>query len=292
MEKINYGLDEMHEIQLEMLKKFIAVCQENHFKYFLAFGSLLGAARNHRIIPWDDSIDVVMPYSDYEKLTNLPQEAWDENLFMQTYYTDPQYPKCYAKLRNSSTTLIKADYAELDINQGIYINIMPLINLSDNSEQRSRQIKDAKLYKALTEQQPIPAGDGLLRLYSSLLLATTSEQRRQKLREKLKQRFLSSADVNTRECFVLAGNLSLSLSLETEWFASSIGCEFEGMTVNIPKGWHEWLTLRYGDYMMTPISELQGDKISKFVTLNTQRPYIDYKGKTYCVHEKKSVKWN
>ena len=44
----------------------------------------------------------------------------------ETYYMDPQYPKYYAKLRNSRTTLIKADYADCDINHGIYINIMPL----------------------------------------------------------------------------------------------------------------------------------------------------------------------
>ena len=139
MEKIKYGLDEMHTIQLEMLKKLILVCQEHNYTYFLAFGSLLGAVRDHKIIPWDDSIDVVIPYTDYEKLTNLPQDTWGEDLFMQTYYTDPQYPKCYAKLRNSSTTLIKADYVDFDINQGIYINIMPIINLSDDTGQRSSQ---------------------------------------------------------------------------------------------------------------------------------------------------------
>lgn len=283
MEKINYGLDEMHEIQLDMLKKLIAVCQEHNYSYFLAFGSLLGAARDHKIIPWDDSIDVVVPYADYEKLTNLPQDTWGGNLFMQTYYTDPQYPKCYAKLRNSCTTLIKADYTDLDINQGIYINIMPIINLSDDSGKRRRQMKDVKLYKALTERQPLPADDGTLRWYSSLLLGTVSDQRRQKTREELKQKVIGYAGKNTRECFVLAGNVSLSLVLASDWFSSAIEWEFEGVNVNIPKGWHDWLTLRYGDYMVAPISELQGDKISKFVTLNTQRPYTDYKGKTYCV---------
>lgn len=283
MEKINYGLDEMHAIQLEMLKKLISVCKEHNYTYFLAFGSLLGAARDHMIIPWDDSIDVVVPYTDYEKLTNLPQDTWGKDLFMQTYYTDPQYPKCYAKLRNSSTTLIKADYADLDINQGIYINIMPIIPLSDDAGQRSKQMRDAKLYKALTERQPLPADDGTLRWYSSLLLGTASDQRRQKTREEMKQKVIGYAGEKTKECFALAGNVSLSLPLSTTWFETPVEWDFEGMTVNIPKGWHEWLTLRYGDYMVAPISELQGDKISKFVTLNTQRPYTDYKGKTYCV---------
>lgn len=283
MEKVNYGLDEMHGIQLNMLKKLTDVCKENNLTYFLAFGSLLGAARDHKIIPWDDSIDVVMPYTDYETLTDMPQSVWGGSLFMQTYYTDPQYPRCYAKLRNSATTLIKADYVDLDINQGIYINIMPIINLSDDAGQRGRQMRDAKLYKALTERQPLPADDGTLRWYSSLLLGTVSDHRRQRTREELKQKITSYAAEKTKECMVLAGNASLSLPLQSAWFDSSVEWEFEGMTVQVPKGWHEWLTLRYGDYMVTPISELQGDKISKFVTLNTQRPYTEYKGKTYCV---------
>ena len=283
MELINYGLDEMHAIQLEMLKKLITTCKSNGFIYFLAFGSLLGAVRDHKIIPWDDSIDVVMPYEDYESMTQLPQDTWGENLFMQTYYTDPQYPKCYAKLRNSKTTLIKADYADLDINQGIYINIMPIINLSDDTGLRNRQMKDAKLYKAFTEGQPLTSDNGSLRLYSSLLLSTASEHRRQKMREELKGKVIRYVGEKSRECFVLAGNVSLSLPLPSSWFEESVEWEFEGMMVDIPKGWHEWLTLRYGDYVIAPISELQGDKISKFITLNTQRPYNEYKGKTYCL---------
>lgn len=283
MENINFGLNDLHAIQLDMLKEFIEVCNEQNFTYFLAFGSLLGAVRDHKIIPWDDSIDVVVPYADYEKLTNLPQKVWRENLFMQTYYTDLQYPKCYAKLRNSATTLITADYADLDINQGIYINIMPIIPLSDDASRRSSQMKDAKLYKALTERQPLPADDGLLRLYSSIVLDISSEQHRQKKREELKRKVIRYVGEKTRECFALAGNVSLALPLSTSWFESPIEWDFEGLTVNIPKGWHEWLTLRYGDYMVAPISELQRDRISNFITLNTKRPYTEYKGKTYCV---------
>ena len=283
MEEINYGLEEMHKVQTDLLKRFAAVCEERGFTWFLAFGSLLGAAREHRIIPWDDSIDVVMPYPDYEKLTGLPQEAWGKDLFLQTCSTDPQYPKCYAKLRNSATTLIKADYVELDINQGIYINIMPLIRLADDPEKRRRQIRDAKLCKALTEKKPVSDDDVMLRFCASFLLSLTSDRQKAKKRDELMVKIVSYENGKTADCFVLAGNASLNLALPAEWFASSADWVFEDMTVKIPKGWHEWLTLRYGDYTVEPISDLQGDKISNFVTLNTRKPYTEYKGKTYCV---------
>ena len=284
MEIMEFNLNELHAVQVEMLKKLITVCNNHGFTYYLAFGSLLGAVREHKVIPWDDSIDIVMPFYDYEKLTQLPQEIWGGDLFMQTYYTDPQYPKYYAKLRNSRTTLIKADYADCDINQGIYIIIMPLINLADNQDRRMEQLNDAKLYKSLTEKQSLPADEGLLRFYSYLLLEASSEQHIRKLKEELKAKVTRYEGENTKECFVLAGNASLTLALPKTWFESAVKWEFEGLNVNIPKGWHEWLTLRYGNYMVTPISDLQGDKISKFVKLNTQRSYIEYKGKAYCVN--------
>jgi len=281
MEKIKYDLEELHKVQLDLFVRLKKVCEENSLTYFMAFGSLLGAVREKGIIPWDDSIDVVMPYQDYEKLLGLPTSVWGNDFFLQTYDTDPQYPKCYAKLRDSRTTLIKSDYTALDINHGIHINIMPLISLADDPDLRRKQIKDAQLYKAVTEGSEIPSNDVPLKLYSSILMAS-SEQGRAKTREKLKAKVTRYEGENTKDCFALAGNVSLTLALPKEWFKTARSQEFEGMTVNIPNGWDEWLRLRYGEYLVVPISDIQGDKISNFVTLNAHKPYTFYKGKTYC----------
>ena len=282
MESVNYGLNELHAVQLDMLKKLIAVCKEHDLTYFLAFGSLLGAARNRGVIEWDDSIDVVMPYGDYEKLMGLSQEVWGEDLFLQTYETDPEYPNCYAKLRNSRTTMIKADYADLDINHGVFINIMPLVRLADDARARRRQFRSMKLYKALTAKEPLPVEDGVLCIWSSMLLGAP-EEKRIRMRDKQKARVLKYEGKDTGECVALSGSASLTLPLKCEWFSSAVEGEFENMKVDLPTGWHEWLTLRYGDYTVAPISELQGDKIARIVTLNTDKPYTEYKGITYCV---------
>ena len=282
MEKINYGLEKMHGIQLGMYKKLTEVCRSHGLTQFLGFGSLLGAVRDHRIIPWDDAIDVVMPYPDFEKLLTLPREVWGGDLFLQTYGTDPEYPKYYAKLRHSGTTLITAEFVDCDINQGIYINIMPLVRLSNSPKERRQQVRNAKLYKAVAENRPLPSGDGTLSLYSALLLRLTSKRSKARKRETLKKKVINHEGEETKDCFVLAGEVSLTLALPAKWFASGVEWEFEGMDAKIPAGWHEWLTLRYGDYMVAPISELQGDRISKFVYLDTEKPYTEYKGKTYC----------
>ena len=283
MEHLEFDLKELHNVQLALFKKFDLECKKHGMSYFLGFGSLLGAIREQKIIEWDDGIDIVMPYKDYEKLTCLPQASWGSNYFMQTYDTDICYNKYYAKLRNSSTTLILAEDADRDMNHGIPINIYPIINLSDNKDERLSQIRNAKIYKAVTEGVPVQADNILMHAFSAAFIEVATVQQKNRIRDYLKNEVLKFENKNTNCCFALAGTKSLDLVLFKKWFSSSEEWDFEGMKVKIPSGWNEWLKLRYGDYMKTPIAELQGSKISDFITLNTHKPYTYYKGKTYCV---------
>ena len=53
-----YDLSE--EIQLDKNKK-------HNIKYYLAYGSCLGAVRHKGFIPWDDDFDIILKYEDYQK---------------------------------------------------------------------------------------------------------------------------------------------------------------------------------------------------------------------------------
>lgn len=57
-----------------MLLEFDKICKKHNIKYFLMFGSILGAVRHSGFIPWDDDLDVGLLRADYDKLLSVKDE--------------------------------------------------------------------------------------------------------------------------------------------------------------------------------------------------------------------------
>lgn len=66
-----------------ILLSFDTFCKENQISYSLSFGSLIGAARHHDIIPWDNDIDIMM---DEENFCKLRQSLNLANHYGLNYY--------------------------------------------------------------------------------------------------------------------------------------------------------------------------------------------------------------
>lgn len=85
----NIDIEKLKEIELELLDQFIYVCNQLNIKYYMIGGSLLGTVRHKGFIPWDDDIDVAMQRDDYDIFIQFAQELLPENIFLQTFMTDP-----------------------------------------------------------------------------------------------------------------------------------------------------------------------------------------------------------
>lgn len=75
------SLQETKETELELLKLFHNFCIENHIRYFISHGTLLGAIRYKGFIPWDDDVDLLVPRKDYDRLISIFQDNDRYKLF-------------------------------------------------------------------------------------------------------------------------------------------------------------------------------------------------------------------
>ncbi|MCH4015484.1 MAG: LicD family protein [Pediococcus pentosaceus] len=111
----------LHDIELEIIKYFINICEKLGLRYYAMGGTLLGAVRHKDFIPWDDDVDFGMPRPDYEILVQYLMEYNDEkfpfknyrNSDIKTYFSRIECKK--AKIIDNSAEKSDIRYAWLDI---------------------------------------------------------------------------------------------------------------------------------------------------------------------------------
>lgn len=74
------NLRKFQKQDVDLLKEFIRICDKYNLRYWLDFGSLLGAVRHNGFIPWDDDCDVSMPESDFIKFQELAENEIAQNM--------------------------------------------------------------------------------------------------------------------------------------------------------------------------------------------------------------------
>lgn len=72
-----------------MLRIFDLLAQKHGIKYWIAYGTLLGAARHHGFIPWDYDIDIEIPMEDYIKFFQNVSKELPADIFFQNSVSDP-----------------------------------------------------------------------------------------------------------------------------------------------------------------------------------------------------------
>lgn len=76
-------------VMIRMLKIFDYLSKKYEFKYWLEWGTLLGAVRHQGFIPWDSDIDLGILRSDFEKFVKEAAHELPNDIFLQTPQTDP-----------------------------------------------------------------------------------------------------------------------------------------------------------------------------------------------------------
>ena len=144
------GIEELKLIQLDILSTIDRFCRENHIKYSLGCGSMLGAARHKGYIPWDDDIDIYLLRDEYEKLIAMIPNTLDD-IQIASLKRDTRWDRAYSKAYNCRTEVQDAgNKYRIGVGIDIYpIDIVPENDIDwltyDKKRRRYQQIYEWKI---------------------------------------------------------------------------------------------------------------------------------------------------
>ena len=285
-----YTKEELRAIQLKSLEMFLyfkKICDENNLLMYFCGGCCIGAIRHQGFIPWDDDIDVFMPRDDYEKLKQIWNEKADNDRY--TCYAPTKDfidHNIFMTIRDSNTTFIKPYQKDLDINQGLMLDIMPLDGCPSGKFKRKMQKLWALIYSLYCAQMVAKNHGKLVALISKVMLfIVPSKNLRYKIwrfaEKKMTKYKISDCDYITELC---AGPHYMQNEYPKDIFESAVYKSFEGHQMPLPVGYDRYLKIAFGDYMKMPPVEKQVAH-HDVVFFDLENSYKNYKG-IYYLEEK------
>ncbi len=133
------GLRESQEVAKNILDVVVDICDQNNLKYYLIYGTLIGAVRHKDFIPWDDDLDIMMPREDYNKFVKIVKK--DPTLLKGLELFDPtinkNYPYMIGRVSDPTYKIIMEN--EMPYGMGLFIDIYPFDGLGNDLNQAIKQ---------------------------------------------------------------------------------------------------------------------------------------------------------
>lgn len=238
---------EAKQLRFEILQEIDRFCTERNIRYFLGFGTLLGAVRHQGFIPWDDDCDVIIPRPDLER-------------FEKEYVNNERFELINNRQKNChfygfDRLVDRRTYNQLGPFNvtGINVELYPIDGLPLDEVQQHRFFKKILEYR---EREDVI-------FHRTHHLASCYNWPFTKLKIWPFQHFFNryyrfgsqyEYELSKEVCLVF-GNPYRLKPLNKEWFDYGERLVFEGISFSVPKDYDSYLTSVYGDYMTPPPPE-------------------------------------
>lgn len=256
MEEIT-DLHDIQSIQLSIVGKIDEFCSEAGIKYFLAYGTLIGAIRHQGFIPWDDDIDLWMLRPDFDRFeAEFPVWAKNHGLFLNSSSTVPEYNRILNHVCDSRT-LGKEVGARNGYEEGVFIDVFPVDGLPAGSFGRWAQLTRLQFHKAkLLCAVKDPGGNGTgfegfvvgvgRTLFGSLPVGNLLRSYADCARK------VPVSPKGYVSFPMPSGKLGRNGYIESSVFEEAVRVPFSDMNLLVPCGYDLILRNIYGDYMKMP----------------------------------------
>lgn len=249
------GFEELKELQLSIMSEIHEFCTRHNLKYFLAYGTLIGAIRHKGYIPWDDDIDIFMPRPDYIKFINtFNNEESCLRVVSPELYND--YYASYANVYDKRTLLIEESKNHRFKELGVKIDIFPLDGVNDDKMSNKTQKIRCRVCGSILREKNTSVvqafRNGIIRGVMNLTIKTLSLCMPYKWVHRQLISVASKYDYN--KCNYV-DNVVTGIFEHRKpkyLFNKPVLWPFEKYEFYVPEGYDEYLRDRYGDYMKLP----------------------------------------
>lgn len=230
--------------ELDMLIEMDRICKDNSLRYYLAYGTALGAVRHQGFIPWDTGIDIAVDIDNYKRFCDTVHREIPSKYTLRSIQTD------------NSHELLKARIVPKDpYYPKTHIDIFPMIGVPEN-QLGSRLFSQIAyiVYKGFfikkvnhgINYKKVLLKRIIARLLKILLVLVPSKLFVW-IFEKISVAFpIEKSNV----LYMFCGHCSEKELVPKSYFDIPQKMMFEGYEFPLPREWDKYLTHIYKDYMV------------------------------------------
>ena len=247
------SLDEIKEVELNILKYLHELCEKHDIKYFIDFGSLLGAVRHGGFIPWDDDTDISLARDEFERLYEVLVKEQHPYYRLISFRETPGYPFSYMRVYDIRTRH-DAELIDKSVVLGTCVDIFPYdgVVTEEADRKKMKQYKNFLRLSSLNFKGIEITNGGLKnipRYIASAIFRFTSPQMWNFKIEELAKKY--SGD-NSSDFACTVYDSYYPKGIKKEWLYDTIDMAYEDTVLKVPRKYHEILVYEFGEDYMTP----------------------------------------
>lgn len=251
-------LDVIQNCEFRILQYIKDVCDRNGLRYYLCYGTLIGAVRHQGFIPWDDDMDIHMPRRDYLRFVEIVQDNPHPYYRLVSGETSPQFTQILAKVIDARTKLTQIAKWRDGIQLGVYVDIFVLDGAGNTVEEaESTYNKAYSLYSQWKKSVQTMFYPGENKASTFMKWIRNTPERAKGFRYWRAQHNMFCSQKSYDSCdyvsALAAGTPQASRNVwKREWFGDGTDVLFNGVTFRAPANWDAVLRPEYGGYMELP----------------------------------------